>query len=130
MYQFLPERIDKIILAWISRVGLKIMRVLPISSETVASPRGFYKSTWDWVVNFASNKAESNKLYQQLNESSAVVNTEPKAIDNEIHWRFKCDRQQEFRPSFLALVPDGRFWNKSAVITPDNKLLADYNQIF
>lgn len=127
MYKILKQ-LSIIIFNKIVNATAKVVRVLPVDSETIGSPRGFYSSVWEWIEKANLTGSEANNLYQKVCDTSSVVQSKPRTIDESIHWRFSLDRLEEFTTAFVAVVPNGRVWNNSAVITPDNKLLADVSK--
>lgn len=111
----------------IKTVLAKVIRALPVNSETIGVPKGV-GSTQDYVNRFRSDNKVAKASYQKVYDSSPVTTIEPQSIDKEIHWRFKSDRQTEFPAAFVTVIPNGRVWNNSAIITPNNKFLADVSK--
>ena len=111
------------------RLAVILLQKLPLSSEIIGSPKGFYSSTLDWID-------KSNKLIKTQNQASykeiyAGYNAQPKTLGNNIHWKFKKSYEHEHPKTFVAVIPSGRVWGFSgSVITPDDRLLADVSVEF
>jgi Glycosyltransferase 61 len=105
----------------------ELLRGLPFSSELIGSPKGLYKSTRDWVNASALNEGEAEASYVEVWQSKPIERPEPKSLETPIHWKFRRVYANETSPSplFVVTVPSGRVWSDSAVITRDDKLLAD-----
>jgi tetratricopeptide (TPR) repeat protein len=97
----------------------------------VDTPKEFYESTWDWAV--ASNLETSN--YINIYPKNIIHFTPPRTLDKTIHFSFRFGNNVELPATFVALVPDGRYWlnkgqDSSATITSANQLLADISPEF
>ncbi|HAJ61641.1 MAG TPA: hypothetical protein DCP31_22295 [Cyanobacteria bacterium UBA8543] len=97
----------------------------------VDTPKEFYESTWDWAVTF--NLEISN--YINIYPRNILHLIPPKTPDKTIHFSFRFGDKVELPATFVALVPDGRYWlnksqDSSAVITSENQLLADISPEF
>lgn len=97
----------------------------------VDPPKDFYESTRDWAVSF--NLEPSN--YISIYPKNIISLKPPKTPDINIHFSFRFGNKVELPESFLAILPDGRYWlnksqNTTAIITADNKLLADISPEF
>ncbi|GET42081.1 glycosyltransferase 61 family protein [Microseira wollei] len=93
-------------------------------------PKYFYESTLDWA-----NTYNIDKHYLNIYPNNTLYLTPPKTPDTAIHFSFRFGSQVELPATFVAIVPDGRFWlnkkqDKSAVIAADNKLLGDISPDF
>jgi capsular polysaccharide biosynthesis protein len=110
--------------AYLKKVFSEVLRSLPITSEKIGSPKGFHKTTFDWIL---LNKLQEN--YKEVYPSHWIYRLEPKTIDRTIDWRFfagALGSELKTPSAFVALIPNGRVWgNSGAVISPDDKLLAD-----
>lgn len=95
--------------------------------------RGFHLSTRDWAIQsrFQESPGGYRKDYPgdyyeftDLDHSEAY--SEPKGLENPVHWQFSAASKRTPPPTFLAVIPGGRVCGaKGAVIAPDNKLLWD-----
>ncbi len=106
--------------------AIAFQQILPIEP-----PKEFYESAWDWAI--ISNLASSN--YINIYPQNSINLTPPKTPETSIHFSFRFGSQVQLPASFVALVPDGRFWlnknqDKSAIITSDNKILGDISPDF
>lgn len=93
-------------------------------------PKYFYESTLYWA-----KTSNLEKNYLNIYPKSKLYLTPPKTPENTIHFSFRFGSQVELPASFVALVPEGRFWlnkkqDKSAVIAADNKMLGDISPDF
>ena len=100
--------------------------VLPVDP-----PNGFYELTWDWAV--ANNLDKTN--YINIYPKSEIYLTPPQTPDKNIDFSFRFGEQVELPASFVAVVPEGRYWlnqsqDATAIITSDNQLLADVSPDF
>jgi tetratricopeptide (TPR) repeat protein len=98
--------------------------------SSVEPPKDFYESTLDWVNTYNSHKNCIN-----IYPNNTLNLTPPKTPEPTIHFSFRFETQVELPATFVALVPDGRFWlnkkqDKSAVIAADNKILGDISPDF
>ena len=96
----------------------------------VKPPKDFYESTLDWA-----NTYNLSKNYINIYPNTTLYLTPPKTPESTIHFSFRFGSQVQLPASFIALVPDGRFWlnkkqDKSAVIAADNKILGDISPDF
>lgn len=101
-------------------------KVLPVDP-----PKGFHESTLDWAVTY--NLATSN--YINIHPKNQIYLTPPRTPDKTVHFSFRFGTQVELPATFVAVVPDGRYWlersqAQTAIITADNKLLADVSPDF
>lgn len=101
-------------------------KVLPVDP-----PRDFYELTLDWAV--AYNLDKSN--YINIHPKNQIYLTPPKTPDKSVHFSFRFGSQVELPATFVAVVPNGRYWldksqDQTAIITSDNKLLADVSPDF
>ncbi len=106
----------------------RFLRVLPISSEQLGPPKGFYKATRDWLVTCKQNTS-LQASYVEIHPSHQISRREPRVIDENVHWQFcrgYISYQHETAPTFVAIVPNGRVYGEQGiVITPEDKFLAD-----
>ena len=113
--------------SYLKRLTLYLLRSLPISSEKVGSPKGFYKSTRDWITRYQASNLPI--FYKEIYPSHWIYRVEPKTIDKSSDWRFSVGylgSKVETPTTFVALIPHGRVCGSNGVvITPDDQLLAD-----
>ena len=100
--------------------------VLPVDP-----PNGFYQSTWDWAVTYNLDKSNYINIYPK----NSLYLTPPCTPDKPIHFSFRFGSEVELPATFVAVVPDGRYWldesqTQTAIITSDNKILADVSPGF
>jgi tetratricopeptide (TPR) repeat protein len=96
-------------------------KVLPVDP-----PKSFYNSTLEWAVTCNLDRTNYINIYSQ----NRIYLKLPKTADNTVHFSFRFGSQIDLPATFVAIVPDGRYWLDSeqiqtAIITSDNKLLAD-----
>jgi hypothetical protein len=103
------------------------LQSLPVSSQVIGPPKGFYETTWGWVVQQGSGEHTlQESTYVKIHPSHQICRSEPKTLDKDVHWKFKQEYQRESPVTFVAVVPNGRIWgNNGTVITPDDKVLED-----
>jgi capsular polysaccharide biosynthesis protein len=111
---------------------IKPIQSLPISSEVIGPPKGFYESTRKWLAinNFTQNNSQGS--YQEIYPLHVVHRAKPGTLDKDVHWKFNLEYEREILPSFVTVIPQGRVWvNKgkivdyTAVITADDRLLSE-----
>jgi capsular polysaccharide biosynthesis protein len=91
-------------------------------------PIDSWASTQQWLSSKRFNRGLNS--YKKLYSESAVNRVPPKTLDSEIQWQFLVDYGNTAEAAFVAQIRQGRFWSNSAVITSDNKLLADVSPVF
>lgn len=89
------------------------------------TPRGFYPTIDSWWAQLSLREQQKHGLRREIFPSQSLNRDLPKTIDSEMYWKFELDYGSVSRPAFVAAIHRGRFWNSSAVITPDNYLLSD-----
>jgi capsular polysaccharide biosynthesis protein len=122
----------------IAKSGLRLavvpIRNLPISSETLGPPKGFYKSTQEWMQ--AKGKS-SGAQYFSFRPEETAIRVPPHSLESTVHWKMKEEYKRDLPASFVATIPNGRFCinkgavvDNTAVITADDMLLADLSSEF
>lgn len=116
---------------------IKPLQKIPLSSEIIGPPKGFYESTKKWSL---ANQTAPNHLqcsYIEIYPIQLINRSAPKTLDETIHWKFKIEYRRALPASFVVVVPRGRVWvNKgrnvdySAVITGDDRILSDVSLDF
>lgn len=111
---------------WLNQQTQSFQKLLPVEP-----PLTFYETTFDWAVN---QKLE-NTNYFPIYPEDTIYLTPPFTPEENIHFSFRFGNQIQIPASFVAIVPDGRYWlnqaqDKSAVITSDNQLLGDISPEF
>jgi capsular polysaccharide biosynthesis protein len=116
---------------------IKPIQSLPISSEILGPPKGFYESTQKWVAKNKFHINEAQGTYTEIYPPQSICRSEPGTLDENVHWKFKIEYQFELPASFVAVLPRGRVWvnkgpivHRSAVITADDRLLSDLSVDF
>ncbi|NET56918.1 MAG: tetratricopeptide repeat protein, partial [Symploca sp. SIO2E6] len=130
----------------ISKKTLELQGVLPVDV-----PQSCYELTKDWLANQSvkktgllgknadislSSSGETQFLrYSPIYPQNIIPLIPPRTPEEAIHFSFRFGNQIELPASFVAVIPEGRFWlNKkesaSAVITADNQLLGDISPEF
>ncbi|HEY9605630.1 MAG TPA: glycosyltransferase family 61 protein [Allocoleopsis sp.] len=116
---------------------IKFIRIIPVSSEIFGPPQGVYPSTAQWLASQPSKESYLKTNYLEIYPSQLVRRTKPGTLDKKIHWKFALEYDRAIPASFVTVVPQGRIWvNKgsivdhSAVITEDDRILADLSQDF
>ncbi|MBW4651340.1 MAG: glycosyltransferase family 61 protein [Kastovskya adunca ATA6-11-RM4] len=113
------------------------LRSLPVSSEVIGPPKGFYPSTADWV---AKDKAGQNQLqgtYKQIYPSEPIHRGKPGTLEETVHWKFRLEYQRQLPASFVVMVPKGRAWvnrgnvvDSSAIVATNDRVLSDVSLEF
>jgi len=85
-------------------------------------PIGVCPSVLEWID---SSKKSAPASYTELYPRYQITRTPPIIIDPTVHWQFKLDYGGYSDPAFIANIPNGRFWENCAVISPDGRLLGD-----
>jgi len=106
----------------------------PINFQVVLGvnpPTDFYESTQQWAINNNLTSSHCINIYPQ----NTLVLTPPKTPEATIHFSFRFSHKIELPSSFVAIVPQGRYWlnadeSASAVITADNRILGDISPEF
>ncbi|MCU0565077.1 MAG: glycosyltransferase family 61 protein [Oculatellaceae cyanobacterium Prado106] len=100
------------------------LRNLPFNSEILGAPKGVYLSTRDWFQGLAK---PTDASYREVGQHLPLPRPLPKSLESSLHWKFRrvYEQNQKSPPLFVAQVPQGRVWNDSAVIAPDDRLLGD-----
>lgn len=111
---------------------IKPIQTLPISSEVIGPPKGFYESTQKWLATNEPPQNSSQGSYQEIYPVHLIRRAKPGTLDKDVHWKFKIEYEREISSSFIAVIPQGRVWvNKgkivdyTAVITADDCLLSE-----
>ncbi|MBD2464964.1 DUF563 domain-containing protein [Oscillatoria sp. FACHB-1407] len=103
------------------------LRSLPLP---VDPPDGFYESTEEWAIAHQLEKSH----YFPVHFNHPIQLKPPQTLEPSIDLRFRFGEVLELPNSFVAIVPQGRYWidewNRTAVITSDNKLLGDVSPDF
>ncbi|HEY9630148.1 MAG TPA: glycosyltransferase 61 family protein [Coleofasciculaceae cyanobacterium] len=106
----------------------------PLTAEPEAQrtepPTGFYETTRDWT-----SLELKGGTYKPLDAPHWIALTPPKTLEAEIHFSFRFGEAIELPETFVAEIPQGRFWlntdqTSSAVIAPDHRLLGDLSAEF
>lgn len=108
-------------------IVVNILHFLPISSEKLGSPKGYYTSTKEWLNTYYKDSLQ--KKYLEVYPKHLIKRLEPKTLDKSVDWRFLegyLGNTFETPAAFIAMIPNGRVCgSKGAIIAPDDKLLAD-----
>jgi len=136
MISFFNELSNKLrtIYFWRSLV-IKGLRLLPISSETIGSPKYIYETTWDWINSLSTyklgKKLKKIAIYKDIYPKHKIYRKQPIGLEKNVHWEFRKAYQFDSPKTFFALVPEGRCYSFSgSVIVPDDSLLADVSVEF
>jgi tetratricopeptide (TPR) repeat protein len=110
----------------LDKANAYFQKLLPIDP-----PNDFYELTSDWAV--TSNLDTSS--YINIYPKNQLYLTPPKTPDSTVHFSFRFGTSVELPATFIAVVPEGRYWldpsqAQTAIITSDNKLLADVSPDF
>ncbi|MBW4660919.1 MAG: DUF563 domain-containing protein [Drouetiella hepatica Uher 2000/2452] len=105
-----------------------------VSAEAVSAtqpplPSRFHQTTCGWIAGSdhpGSNHSDSSK-YISLDQPHQVSLTPPQTLDDEIHFSFRFGEAIVLPETFVAEIPQGRFWlsvdqTSSAVIASDGVL--------
>jgi capsular polysaccharide biosynthesis protein len=116
----------KVLIKHVHKVTIKLLQSLPISSELIGPPKGFYQSTRDWIIASALDQDKIQECYIEVHSGYKLTRLNPKTLDDTIHWQYRLQSTYEFPKTFVVVVPYGRVWReKGVVISPDDKILAD-----
>ncbi len=110
----------------LDEAAVGFQKVLPVTP-----PSEFYESTWDWAV---THKLDTSN-YISIYPKNQIDLTPPITIDKAVDFAFRFGTKVDLPATFVAIVPDGRYWlnqyqDQTAIITSDNKLLADVSPDF
>lgn len=115
---------------------LKPLKWLPINSEILGPPKGFYQSTKECSISDKLSR-EGWVTYQGIHPQQNIVRKPPGTLDENVHWKFRREYERELPETFVAVLRNGRFWvsggerlESTAVITADDKILADVSKEF
>jgi tetratricopeptide (TPR) repeat protein len=111
---------------WLDNQTLNFPEILPVES-----PKNFHETTLDWAI----NQNLENTNYAQIYPPTTINLTPPFTPEENIHFSFRFGDKIELPASFVAIVPNGRYWlnqaqDKSAIITATNQLLGDLSPEF
>jgi capsular polysaccharide biosynthesis protein len=100
-----------------------------VETESEVAPSRVYATTEDW------SKTQTPDCYRPLDPSSLLTLAPPQMIDAEIHFSFRFPRHIPLQGTFVAEIPQGRFWinpqqSSNAVLTGDRQLLRDLSPEF
>jgi Glycosyltransferase 61 len=115
----------------VSSSWLKLINDLPLSSELLGSPRGFYASTLEWVATDRLVQSQLDQTYTSIYSKNIIARTRlPKTVNGEIPPEFQQQLQTDTPEIFIVTIPEGRAWSDCAIITPDDRLLADISKAY
>jgi tetratricopeptide (TPR) repeat protein len=122
--EILLEKIQKQINVSIEEV--EIHSIVNSKEGSVPTPQGFYETTRDWSV--ATRSEKSN--YISIFSDNKIILKLPRTLEKLIHFSFRFGNKIQLPDSFVAVIPDGRYWlnssqTRSATISSDNRLLGD-----
>jgi capsular polysaccharide biosynthesis protein len=106
-----------------------MLRGLPMTSETLGPPKGFWPTTSQWLESL-SGAAAAARVHDIVAESRSV-RPPPATIDGQVPWQFDAyygGRTGHDPPGWVLLLAQGRVAGNGAVITPDDRLLADVSR--
>ena len=100
----------------------------------IKSPTGFYESTWEWAVTHNLQTTHYINIYPE----NFLQLKPPITPDNSVHFSFRFGNQIKLPATFVATIPEGRFWIdetnfKTAIIALENqesKILGDISPQF
>ncbi|RMG13755.1 MAG: DUF563 domain-containing protein [Cyanobacteria bacterium J055] len=96
-----------------------------LTGDRVGIPEGFYETTRDWAISQGRSDC-----YRTIFDNNVIKLKPPKTLDRSIHFSFRFGRSIQLPESFVAILPQGRYWlnsgqTRSATICSDNRLLGD-----
>lgn len=102
-----------------------------IQDNTIKKPQGFYETALNWAE--IHNLDKTN--YCQIYNSTIIQLQPPQTLGKQIHFSFRFGHQIQLPSSFVALIPEGRYWlnaeqSSSAIMTPDHQILGDLSPEF
>jgi hypothetical protein len=103
----------------------KLIKWKDNSKPSPYTPVGFHKDTYQWMLANGPNGINSIENYYEFHKKESISRKFPNTIDAEMYWKFELDYGDECQTGFVASLEKARFWDGSAVIAPDNKLLSD-----
>ena len=117
-----------------AHVVAQALRRTSLSSELVGPPKGYFQSALEWEKALLDRQNESNAPhYVEICPQQVIRRKEPKTIDNILHQNFRDQLEFTSPSTYVATLSNGRIWGNSrhcAVITPDDKVLADVSRDF
>ena len=130
---FRKAKLDKYVKKIKQYLG-KLRNYLPIDYPGI--PKGCYESTEEAVrysrINLNKKDHLQTNFYRQIHPSQKISRSlKPIGVEKLIHFNFEEGMQHEFPSTFVAILSKARVWGPNgAVITEDNKLLADVSLEF
>ncbi len=83
------------------------------------------------VTTSQKEEYQLNRTYTSIYSKNIIYRTRmPKTVDGEMPPEFEKELQKETPEIFIATIPEGRAWSDCAVITPDDRLLADISKVY
>lgn len=97
---------------------------LPINSEVIGPPKGYYPTTQEWLATVDGKTSASN--YCSVHPEHLIHRVLPRTVNTSIEWIFRNRLELEAPETFVVSLNKGRVWGTNgAVITTNDKLLAD-----
>ena len=112
------------------RRTLMTIRSFPVLGRSADPPSHIVRSTAEWVNSVQLVPGSRGAAYETIRPPRVINRPPPKALDKEIHWRFKSDLTYDAPTNFVAVIPGGRVWGEGQIVSPDNGLLADVSLEF
>lgn len=110
------------------------LRRTSLSSELIGPPKGHFKSALEWKKTVLDHPQETTiNDYVEICSQQVIRRAEPKTIDTVLHQNFREQLEFTSPSTYVATFRNGRIWGNSrhcAVITPDDKVLADVSKDF
>jgi capsular polysaccharide biosynthesis protein len=106
-----------------------MLRRLPVSSEVLGPPKGFYPITRNWLA--SSNTASAAARVHEFVEGHRIARPRPITVDGRVPWQFDAyygGSELDDPPGWVLEISQGRVAGNGGVITPDDHLLADVSR--
>lgn len=105
---------------------VKPLKFLPYSSIDIGPPKGFHKSTLDWIDSL-DPEIKQKSSYREIYPPHEICRIAPKTLEGQtIHWKFTREYNHQFSTTFVAEIPQGRvIFEAGFIIATDDKILAD-----
>lgn len=97
----------------------EIKGLLPLNSKGIGSPKN------DHVKTVGLNKfADTQVQIIEIEPEHIIKRIKPKTIDKQVHWQFRIAYEKISPATYVAVIPNGRFWGENnVVITDDDRVL-------
>ncbi len=93
---------------------------LPLNSGGIGSPKN------DHARPFDLNKfTDTSVQIIDIEPEHTIIRKKPKTIDKQIHRQFRIAYEKTSPPTFVAVIPNGRFWGDKNLVISEDRILVD-----